>query len=695
MSELHDAAVAYARRGWAVMPLATQDKVPAIKGGCRSASCDPTQADAWWSVNPQHNVAVATGEVSGGLVVIDIDVDEERGEDGLSTLHRWEREHGELPETVTAVTGRGGLHLYYRANEPVACSVNKDAGVDVRAEGGYAVAPPSVHPNGRRYEWQDPPDERPVARADENVYGFIRSVQEERTKKKRFELPREIGAGGRNDTLFRYASSLQAQGFDDTYIAMALSRANADRCRPPLPDGDVDKIVASATGRYEKGKPPEPERRRVFRKLDSKGYPTGPVMHDVVGQELIERHGARIIDGAPAVWDGQRYAVGWSEVDRACVGLVRDAKIADQREVRHYVSLIAPQVAASPPSLLAFANGVLDVRTMELLRPNEGHVITNVVPHDWDCSAYDATVDGFLDSVSAGSAQVRANLEEIVGMCMYRSNEFGQCPVLIGAGSNGKSTYIHGLRNVLGADNVSSLDIGVLGRPFQAGRLVGKLANLGDDISNERLSGDVLAVFKKVVTGEWVYTDVKNGEGFDFRPICTLVFSCNEFPALGDSSEGMMRRLFPVPFDARFSRTSPGYDPRLWERLCTEGAARYLVRLGVEGLQRLLEQNGLTPNPRSEELVAEVRTDNDSILQWLEEESVTGGELVGEIISEVYDRYARWCDDGRLRPFGRKKFTTKVCKRFGFESVVRKRQYSDGRRSVRVFEDVAGRSTTD
>lgn len=687
MTRLGDSASAYAARGWAVLPLVERDKIPAIKGGCRSAVDDVRQTRAWWAQKPDQNVGIATGGLSRGLVVIDLDVDPDKGEDGYETLRLWELEHGELPETVSAITGRGGVHLYYQTNTPIANSVNTELGVDVRGDGGFVVAPPSVHPNGNEYAWENHPDEHAVADADENVYAFIRHVQGERKRGARFRLPDSIGAGARNDTLFKYASSLQAQGYDDVYISMALTKVNEERCAPPLPKADVETILASVTERYEKGGAPKvPEARGVpvFRKRDKNGNPTGAVLHNVVARELIDVHKACFVDGAPAIWNGERYATGWDGINRVIVDLIDDCRMADQKEIRHYVHLKAPKVRASDPCMIAFKNGVLDI-DYGFSPYDESMVITNVIPHDYVEDVYCKDVDEFLERVSCGDAVVRKNLEEVIGICMYRANDFGQCPVLIGAGSNGKSTYIMALRNVLGEENVSSLDINVVGKPFQAGRLLGKLANLGDDISNERLNGDIIAVFKKVVTGEWIYTDVKNSDGFEFKPYCTLVFSCNEFPSLGDSSEGMLRRLFPIPFDAFFSKSDADYDPRIRDKLTSEEAAQYLIRLGIEGLARVRYANGLTANDRSEKLVSEVRTDNDNILQWIEDQALADFWFEGKIIAECYERYKEWCETGGLRPFSKSKFTRKVNVKFGFESVTAKRDFTTGKRTVRVF----------
>lgn len=258
-----DAALECAKRGWAVFPLVPGEKTPAVAGGFKVATTDLDQIEQAWRANPRFNVGIATGGMSNGLLVIDLDVDDSKDEDGYLTLRSWELEHGELPETVTAVTGRGGLHMLYRVDEPIACSVNSELGVDIRCEGGYFVAPPSLHPNGSRYEWENDPSDYRLAKADANVLAFVRHVQPERlTRGAKFELPAQIAAGDRNDTMMRFAASMQARGEDDVFILAALEAANKLRCKPPMGERELQKIVESVTSRYDKGSPKKPEGAR-------------------------------------------------------------------------------------------------------------------------------------------------------------------------------------------------------------------------------------------------------------------------------------------------------------------------------------------------------------------------------------------------------------------------------------------------
>lgn len=272
MSVFKDAALQYAKLGLPVFPLAEKQKVPAVQGGCKAATLDLEQIELAWEHRPNMNIGIATGN---GIAVIDIDVDDSKGEDGMEALREWEISHGDLPETVTAITGRGGYHMFYRIQEPVSCSTNAELGIDIRGDGGYIVAPPSIHPNGTTYQWENDPSEYEIAWADDNVMAFIRHVQPNNTRKERFKLPEEIKSGGRNDTLMRYAASLQSRGESDALILASLEAANKICCKPPLPDSEIQSIVDSVVGKYAKGnaRKPEPTSGNVALMLKPNGMP--------------------------------------------------------------------------------------------------------------------------------------------------------------------------------------------------------------------------------------------------------------------------------------------------------------------------------------------------------------------------------------------------------------------------------------
>ena len=144
---LQAAALALAQRGLPVFPCAPRDKVPAIRGGFYSATTNPETIKRQWRI-PDRNIGIPTGSVSG-FWVLDID-----GDEGAASLDDLQCKYGSLPATREAITGGGGRHLLFKYIGPIQNTAGRIApGIDTRGDGGYVVAPPSVHPNGLRYRW--------------------------------------------------------------------------------------------------------------------------------------------------------------------------------------------------------------------------------------------------------------------------------------------------------------------------------------------------------------------------------------------------------------------------------------------------------------------------------------------------------------------------------------------------------------
>ena len=152
LGNVHD-ALSYTAWGWHVLPIRPGTKLPATSHGFHDASNDPDQVLDWWDRDPAYGIGVATGAVSG-LVVLDVDPG------GLETLSALVTEHGPLPSTLKAQTPRGGWHGYYaHPGRRVRCTAGVlGANLDVRGDGGYVVAPESEHPNGGTYRWWEPHD---------------------------------------------------------------------------------------------------------------------------------------------------------------------------------------------------------------------------------------------------------------------------------------------------------------------------------------------------------------------------------------------------------------------------------------------------------------------------------------------------------------------------------------------------------
>ena len=214
--------------GWSVLPLAPRSKLPLISKrrggkGVHDATTDPAQIEEWWAKDPRANVGLAAGHEWWAL-----DVDTSDGKDGLVTLGVLQIENGGIPDTVTQRTGGGGWQYLFQADPRLKNRVNanKLAGLDVRAPGGYIVAPPSIHPDtGLTYLWEPGfgPHQIGLARAPEWLIEALapkpepepvrrerRPIRtaEARSRYVRAAVEKEVnrlfaaGKGSRNHTLF-------------------------------------------------------------------------------------------------------------------------------------------------------------------------------------------------------------------------------------------------------------------------------------------------------------------------------------------------------------------------------------------------------------------------------------------------------------------------------------------------------------
>lgn len=229
-------------------------KKPATPHGCKDATTDPAQIAEWWGGGSTYNVAIATGS---GLVVLDVDTNHDAGKYGDETLADLEQQYGKLPDTWTCLTGGGGVHYYFRCEDPaMTVGVEFAPGLDYRGAGGYVIAPPSIHPTtGRAYEWEasSTPANVPLAPLPEWLHRLmLQGKAKDRSTAHSAEDMEQVQEGRRNDVLFKLASSLRARGLSQKAIIAALMEENRSRCSPPLPNREVETIAKSA-GRYEQG----------------------------------------------------------------------------------------------------------------------------------------------------------------------------------------------------------------------------------------------------------------------------------------------------------------------------------------------------------------------------------------------------------------------------------------------------------
>lgn len=253
-------ALKYAEIGFHVFPLKPGTKQPAITDNLNAATTDPDQIRKWWSgkEGEKRGIAVACGKKSG-IVVLDFDHHPDtNGRDGLKDLDRWEAANGRLPDTWQVETGSGGMHLFYRSDDPEIrnhAKLGDTKGIDTRANGGYVVLPPTIHQEtGRPYKWRRSPWKTKIAPYEGKPEDFISEQwMKDEGSTESFEAPQEIDEGGRVDTLVRLIGSLKGKNLSEEAIRAAVIAENEAKCHPPLSDFELKHEVFPAIKRLKSG----------------------------------------------------------------------------------------------------------------------------------------------------------------------------------------------------------------------------------------------------------------------------------------------------------------------------------------------------------------------------------------------------------------------------------------------------------
>ena len=254
----------------------------------------------------------------------------------------------------------------------------------------------------------------------------------------------------------------------------------------------------------------------------------------------------------------------------------------------------------------------------------------------------------------------------------------GKSFILTGSGANGKSTYLDMIRTMLGANNISSLDLSELCSEFKNATIVGKLANIGDDISGDFIPD--VSIFKKLCTGEALTFNEKFKTPYQSESYAKLLFSANEVPRMGKSrdSYAIKRRVVLVPFKARFTKDDPDYSPFIKYELREPENVEYLIKMAVEGLKCVLENKEFTTCELVEQEMESYEAANNSVVSFLNDADV---KVENESVGEVYLAYSVYCRESNLQAMSKIAFSKEVQKQSGFVS----KTTSIGGRSIRMF----------
>lgn len=469
----------------------------------------------------------------------------------------------------------------------------------------------------------------------------------------RFEGTCMVEGDGRQDFFFRYMNVVKSEGYSyEQYVEMA-EIINNHVFTEPLNESDYNSGI-----REDAWEGAASYCESMFFTKD------GKFLHNIFGDYLIEKYHVKKINGYIHMYKEGVYVPGYDELENMILNEIPSLTKVKRNEVLDYLRIRVHECDRdSDLSLIAFKNGIYDVKTNSFKEFDPQYIITNRIPWNYNSEAKSELIDNILDKLSCGDKEIRYLIEELAGACMYRSNALGggKAAILVGDKSNGKSTYLNILKAMLGRENYSVLDIKDLGNRFDTMMLYGKLANLGDDISNKYI--DDTSVFKKIATGEEIKAEEKGKKPFNFEPYSTLIFSANEIPRTADASGATSRRLLIVPFNGKFTKDSPDYNPSIRYDVQKPDHMEYFIQLALDGLNEVLRNKDFTTPTKVKAQKEIYERENNPILAFIDEDGVDN--IVNQPTKDVYRRYQVFCSDNGFVPCSNMTFSKKINKELG------------------------------
>lgn len=459
---------------------------------------------------------------------------------------------------------------------------------------------------------------------------------------------------GRNQSLFNYILTLQSNDFSVDEARETIRIINKFVLKVPLAEDEIETILRD-----------DAFKKPIF-------YMGSTFLFDKFATYIKNNNHIIKINNQLCVYKNGIYITGRQNIEATMIQHIPGLNRAKRTEVLEYLNIsITENTVTNDADWIAFENGIYNIKEDVFTEFTPEIIITNKIRWNYNPQAKSELMDDVLNRVSCNDPQVRALLEEMIGYCFYRKNELRKAFILTGDGSNGKSTLLAVVQSLLGDENISSLDLKELGDRFKTAEMVGKLANIGDDIGDEFIANP--AIFKKLVTGERVSVERKGSDPFEFNNYSKLIFSANDIPRIKDKTGAVLDRLVIVPFNAKFTVEKSGYKQNIRSDLVGHAdVMEYLIQIGIVGLKRILENQKFTDSEKVQEELDDYRNRNNPILGFIRECEDEDFQIENEPTNKVYKRYQEYCLANSLQPMSNIEFSKQINRTLNFKVIDKK-----------------------
>jgi len=660
MTGIEDYIWSYYNEGFSIIPLKEKDKKPNIPTWKTYENTQPTEGEikTWIDNGLFKNIGIICGAISNNLVVIDIDDDKIISEIGLKINKIMDQGQWVVK------TGRG-WHIYCRnETNPGGTQKDSDVHIEYRANGGYVVAPPSIHPSGVEYHFFNREHPNQLFSLQYTDAKALYNDLVQKVKKKRgltvdaekpvVDLQKGVPQGNRNDTAFTKANKYQRSGLTKAETTDLLFKWNRKN-KPPLPDSEIIQVIHSAYS-YEKHIEEKRKLLKQYKVLSFKektNDETGEKYYIPIGancprlakliMESDGRHYISLKDNQDIYVDNGSYyePIGQGIIENRVSYYLDDLTCKKYKQevvdfIRHY-KYVERKDLNPPLNLINLKNGVLDIETKKLSPHTPDIYFLRELPIIYDPQAKIKKIDQFFNDLL--NTEDKKIIQEFLGDCLQRTYKNKKSLMCVGITDTGKSQLLGLMGKFLGEENTSNVSLYQLCTDkFSTIELYGRYANIAADIGATGLKFTEL--FKMVTGGDRLRGQKKHKDSFEFKNYAKLVFSCNQIPDSTDKSDAYYNRWIVIEFSTQFDKDTR--NPNILNDITTEEEMSGLLNYALEGYYRLEENKGYSEHRSLEEVREFMQKGSNPIAEFV----TTHVELDSKSVitkEKLYSAYVGFC----------------------------------------------------
>ena len=459
---------------------------------------------------------------------------------------------------------------------------------------------------------------------------------------------------GRNKALFAHRMNLQRNSAPDVERICAF--INRHVFAEPLPEAELEGILRDITADESTNR--QSDIASVIMHECMTTIYSGMTWWYRNGEYLADENDQNLIRRVYATCEGEKT----SFVD----------------EVIKQVKYRSPIVSAETVFPIRFKNGIL--RNGEFIPMKDYMDFTPYfIDIDYRPDAEPVQmVDDYINNLTNGDQSYKDLLMEVVGYVMITDPEkirsLGKFFMFRGDGANGKGTLLQIMKKIYNAKNCTNLSIKQLTDDRYKVTMIGKLANLGDDIEAEAIDNDQLKVLKNISTADTVATRHMYAESESTTFTTKLYFTTNSDISSFEKGYAYKRRIVWLPMFNKVEKP----DPRFISKLTTKEALEYWIRLIVEGYKRLYRNMEWTGCKAVEDYNSRYH-ENNNVCARFAKDLDPDTMLIGKTVSEMRNAFYDWdTEDNKFRSklfkeavwdiykigLGKSKVSGKVCRVF-------------------------------